>query len=801
MLELTEEAKAALDQPNIEPQIILDIDGFPYFSATTLNVPLRYGDPDVEYGDTGLFYGGTRPLSEDENKPLIMIQGTTSVIKQQIVADKGGSSSVTTITVRLIDLNDYLTEEFNKVEMLARGARFYIGFQGTSHPEDSVLVASGTLSSVGFGSGFVDIVLSSSEEAKRRNLFLQSTTDLDGAIDSSTTTVTMLSTSGFYLPSTNFATYIRIDDEIIQYTGTSGDLLTGVVRGALGTTAASHDDEAGVETNYRLYDSAGGNEISMIELVLQLYLSGGDEYYLEDLEIKEIGTVDGSPLANAVYFSGIDIKDLYNIIEGDSVTITTGVQTVATTVGNVISTDDGSYFISNATLTDEISPTGTCKFESQYNVLPDGVGLKNQEVDIDQFLRLNAQFSSSFPQYDILLKETKEGKDFIDTEILLPANCNSIPRDGKLSITAKLPPLAIDGLVEFNNTNVLSASSLKTTRSITKNFYNTIVYKFAERKISEKFAKGVITVSGDSQDRIRVGTKSFDVEAPGVGEGEIAIVALISKRLLDRYKFSAETIKIGTNYKIGFPIEIGDIVVFDGASLQVSDTTTGTRDYTPRLMEVINKELNFKTGRVGFEIQDTAFGLTERYGIVSPSSNVVSFSAGEVVLSGISSDNPTQTQGEKWEALAGEKILIHDAAWTYEYTATIVGRNPSNDEGILITDWSGVPSASDIIQLAPYTDQSEKMRRIYVFLSSTTTISSGTSDTVFDVTDASIFYVGGKIRVNNTGFTNDSDAVVISNIVGTQITVETSLGFTPSAGETAVAYNFKADEGESYFAI
>jgi len=67
------------------------------------------------------------------------------------------------------------------------------------------------------------------------------TTTLNGAIDASTTTIVLTSVVNFPSTGTN---HIQIDSEEISYTGISGNTLTGVTRGARGTTAASHSDGA-----------------------------------------------------------------------------------------------------------------------------------------------------------------------------------------------------------------------------------------------------------------------------------------------------------------------------------------------------------------------------------------------------------------------------------------------------------------------------------------------------------------------------------------------------------------------------
>ena len=69
------------------------------------------------------------------------------------------------------------------------------------------------------------------------------TTTLNGAINDSTTTIVLTSVVNFPSTGTN---HIQIGSEEISYTGISGNTLTGVTRGARGTTAASHSDGATV---------------------------------------------------------------------------------------------------------------------------------------------------------------------------------------------------------------------------------------------------------------------------------------------------------------------------------------------------------------------------------------------------------------------------------------------------------------------------------------------------------------------------------------------------------------------------
>jgi len=86
------------------------------------------------------------------------------------------------------------------------------------------------------------------------------TTTLDGAINSSVTTLTLTDASLFPSSGTNF---IIIDSEEISYTGVSGNTLTGLTRGVAGTTAASHSDNATVtnSTDYVAWGEAASGDL------------------------------------------------------------------------------------------------------------------------------------------------------------------------------------------------------------------------------------------------------------------------------------------------------------------------------------------------------------------------------------------------------------------------------------------------------------------------------------------------------------------------------------------------------------
>jgi len=86
------------------------------------------------------------------------------------------------------------------------------------------------------------------------------TTTLNGAINSSVTTLTLTDASQFPSSGTNF---IIIGSEEISYTGITDNTLTGLTRGVAGTTAASHSDGATVtdSTDYIAWGEAASGDL------------------------------------------------------------------------------------------------------------------------------------------------------------------------------------------------------------------------------------------------------------------------------------------------------------------------------------------------------------------------------------------------------------------------------------------------------------------------------------------------------------------------------------------------------------
>jgi hypothetical protein len=190
---------------------------------------------------------------------------------------------------------------------------------------------------------------------------------------------------------------------------------------------------------------------------------------------------------------------------------------------------------------------------------------------------------------------------------------------------------------------------------------------------------------------------------------------LAADRLLKRYSRGAEYVNsIEVLASVGIPVEVGDVVVFDFQTLQMTDTTSGTRGGSLRLMEVRNKIQDNKTGRVTLNLVDTSFGVSDRYGRISPASYIRA-GATTTVLDLDPSFRANVTEGSKWAPYVGAPIVVRSLDYLTTSTSTI--DSVVNNTITLSTPLSFAPSAGMLMELDTYDNQTEKVKLLFAFLS------------------------------------------------------------------------------------
>jgi len=719
-LVLTDNAILASEATGKTPVIVLKFEGLDtLFGPVTIGQYIRVGDPLLYVGNDWVI-GGFNVI--EDQKPYMELSFSTSTIRQEIDPDRGSGSSISSMKIRLVDYRQEITQLVTPgntfVDILGKRVTIYFGFRETAWPEDYVVVFKGVTEELQVGPGYVDFSFNHPDELKRATLFDKQDTNLNGAINSSTTTIVLDDASNLILPADVLRSFVRIDDEFIEFTGVSVNTLTGVTRGALFSTNSkainvAHDDNATVEPFYILEDN-------VVLLALKLMLSGGPTYYKDTLDVDSFAAVN----SNEVRFLNQKLILDWNVQPGDFLTITSATNPANNVVDAVIEqveeTDDGtSIFLTGITFIPELSSPALAAFKSQFNTLPfgAGVGMLPLDVDVARHVEINETFTAS-TSTRVYVNDSFKFKEMLEQELYNPAGLFSLPRSGKASLGIHIPPLPGNEVVVLNQDNIKNPANIILSRGMNSQFQNAIVYKLDKDLFESKFRKGVITTN--VQSIIDIGKRrDYIVQSNGLRSdiGGETIATQVSNRRLERYRRGSEFIKgVKLTLRDGMRLEPGDVIVFDPTGLSVANTIDGNRARPVQLWEIINREFNLK-GEVTVDIVQTNYDSTSRYGQISPASKLASGTTTQLIIKQSYQSRLGGSEFRKWTNHVGAQIRVRNAAFTISGLSTITAINANVISlGVAL---GFTPLVDYIMEFAEYDNQtnveSEKVKLVYGF--------------------------------------------------------------------------------------
>ena len=781
---LTQTTLVKSKELNKRPNIVLKIDGLDeIFGALNIETSALYGQGGLTYGKPNLVYGGA--AIDPNSRDYISLQGSSTKISQQLKQDKGAISSVTTINIKLIDVGEELSELFAPgfilEDLLSTSATVYFMFDETRFPEDAVVLLQGLITKISADAASFTLKISHPEQLKRQQLFTEETRELSGSINNSVTTITLDDTTDYVVPVSDFQTYVLIGDELLEYTAISGNDLT-VIRGQLNTIAEAHSNEDEVGRFYRLKGKA-------IDISLKLMLStpGETYYYINEFEATNFTSVRFKALRLSSNF-GVTAGDFIDIFDGETFL-------VEKTINRVVEDEQGTLLFFTHTL---VNATYTAKIKSRYNVWPIGLSMKPGQVDIEEHERILGLFNARFPDMDIYVKEQVEGKEFISKRLMFPNGLYVIPRKGRVSIGITVPPLADFQTQVLDEKSILNPDKLTVVRSVNENFYNSVVYKFNQDSLEDDFLNKLAVFSASSLKRINaLKNNPLIIEADGFRPESRTQILNQANAFLRRFQFAADFVSgVELDLRTGFNIDVGDRAIFGSPALKIYDSIKGSRSFSPRVMEVVNKSFSFQ-GRVTVDLLDTNFTIA-RYGVISPSSEVESLESGALTLKPSFTTIVSLGEAQKWERYIGEFVKIYNSDFSVVGVASINGVVDSNPNQLRISD-PGIAVVDGMkMSIANYSDAGDLSKSLHCFWNPSVAVSSGASGLEFDVADASKLFIGSAVRVNNADYTNESPEVLIEAIDGLTVTVDSDLGFTPANGDKLKLIGFKSDKGLPY---
>jgi hypothetical protein len=283
------------------------------------------------------------------------------------------------------------------------------------------------------------------------------------------------------------------------------------------------------------------------------------------------------------------------------------------------------------------------------------------------------------------------------------------------------------------------------------------------------------------------------------------IIRRNSKRYLDRYQFGAEWIPVEPDFKTGFGVEIGDSIVFGEPALQVSDTSTGTRDFRPRVFEVVNKDFDWRAGRVRLQIVDTNYSTGVRYGTWAPASNIV-----EKVNSTQIKLTPSfgsESEAEKWAPYLNRTVRIRSEDFSSSQNVRLVSFDPADPLIATVSPAITDPSLTGFVLDVPNYDDlnltnDALYKALHPFWNCSAEVSATVDDVSFEVSagDLPKFFVGATVRVFAPDYSQDSKLIQlrVKEISGSTIVLNSSMGFFPLPGYRVELIGFASDQGTPY---
>lgn len=804
--------------------LVLEIDGVDaLFSNVPIFTRVRYGDPGIVYGEPGLVYGGLRVI--DGVKSYIMMdQGLTL---QQKIEPEQGRGAISTMSIDFLDKDRYMSRLIAPGiivdELLGnRLCTFKLGFVNSSYPQDYFTVFRGFVTSITSAPGKVTLQFSDANVKRRQMVGFSLKTALASSITNVATVIPVDDASGLYRQILDqngiydpiVLTYIKVEDEVMLYgpTGISGNNIT-VTRGQRVTSAVAHAAGADVTNGIQFQDNC-------ITLALKLMLSGWNGPWITGQEAEALGnTLDVTrPFTNVILITQDADVDL-GIVIGDQVIVS---GSAASNDGSYIITDiqdqggdfNNLLFIDTNLTPENPATTVSLAFRSKYDTLPVAWGIKNtpKEVDVRTHEAIRDQYFASgiYRLNFYLVQPQSSAKSFIESQCLLPFGIYAITRFGRISLGVTKPPLASDKLVYLDNTTISNPDQITIQRATnTRRFFNIIQYSY-DKDDSGIYASTKAYFDSTSLSQTNVFT-TLTIPADGVKTFLGGNLGLNSRAqfLLNRYKQGAFELNLKVNWAVGSLIEVTDpVVVVDDGTLQISNFDTGERNLGTALFETIQRTINVKEGNVTLTVlSNLGIQFGERFATISPSSTVTTGSTTTTIQiqDSYGALYPGNEQ-KKWIRFFGLPITLHSPDYSYVETTTLTGFSPADTYQMIVNPpLSGPPPAGTIVEVPDYpaTDTDPNTQALYkllfCFLDPTLTVVTGTSNTVFDVSapDAAKLQVDMPILIHNSDYTILSPEVTVTDVTGTTITVGTSLGFTPAAGQLVELVGF-LDGGGPY---
>ena len=172
--QLTLTAKALAKQISIKPNLIVEIEGVGLVFGISPILEAARWDNELNWDEEGIYWDGL--VEKPESRDYLSFKESTKNLSQQILIDKGGSSSVSTMNIQIVNKNAEVSKaiSFDTVtDIMGKKANVYLNFAEGSHPEDSIPIFRGFIDDYADDNTSLILSISHSENLKRQSFLEQ----------------------------------------------------------------------------------------------------------------------------------------------------------------------------------------------------------------------------------------------------------------------------------------------------------------------------------------------------------------------------------------------------------------------------------------------------------------------------------------------------------------------------------------------------------------------------------------------------------------------------------------------------
>lgn len=309
-----------------------------------------------------------------------------------------------------------------------------------------------------------------------------------------------------------------------------------------------------------------------------------------------------------------------------------------------------------------------------------GLGIDNDYIDVSGIEDVRDNWypgDSNWFKWKITKRE--KAKEWFEREIFKVLNIYPvIDGRGRLTIKPFKPPLPVNNTVQsFNADNIIGLPQWDGNLSDLVNeiefFYD---YSTGGEYQTEEYHLDQATIDARGPGKKPITIKSRGLltswSPASVPSRKSEIITRRVSKIFGRYLKPPIRLRFNTFFS-RWPSEAGDIVPFTHPN--IPDIETGSRGYTNRRMEIINRSVDWAKGQVRIELLDTNFDKRQ-YGAISPTATLTTASA---------STSITVSTGDVIKFSTGDVVCIRNGNGNIKSTSLIIKALTTNT-GVIEVD-------------------------------------------------------------------------------------------------------------------